>query len=404
VVDQTSVTGGVGQRVAEERKLAGWTQIKLAREASVSVSLVRAVEQGRAPASPAFVSACARALNVGVAELLEQPYHRRTRSEHEVHASIPPIRRELAAYRMQPLDDVPARSLDDLARDVAAASTLRHSVNLHQLGAELPGLLAELRSAVYTLDGSERERAFGLLAEVYAAAGQVVYKLGYIDLASLTVERYEWAAAQSGDELGVLAGDYQRAGEMIGTADWASALRFLEKSRSRVEADLGKNNPVMLSMWGNLHLKSGLAAARAGNRDLADAHLGEAKEAARRVGEDRDDYRLCFGPTNVNIWSVGLAVEMLDGTEAVKRSEKFVIPPTTQRERIGHHCIDLARGYLIHGDKTKAFAVLHEAKKIAPTQTRYHPMVHETIRVLAREETRSNDTIRGFAAWCGIRN
>ncbi|MDQ3763429.1 MAG: hypothetical protein M3460_17910 [Actinomycetota bacterium] len=43
----------------------------------MSVSLVRAVEQGRAPASPAFVSACARALKVGVAELLEQPYLRR---------------------------------------------------------------------------------------------------------------------------------------------------------------------------------------------------------------------------------------------------------------------------------------------------------------------------------------
>ena len=71
-MDETSVSG-VGQRVAEERKLAGWTQVKLAREVLVSVSLVRAVEQGRAPASPAFVSACARALNVGVAELLEQP-------------------------------------------------------------------------------------------------------------------------------------------------------------------------------------------------------------------------------------------------------------------------------------------------------------------------------------------
>jgi hypothetical protein len=31
-------------------------------------------------------------------------------------------------------------------------------------------------------------------------------------------------------------------------------------------------------------------------------------------------------------------------------------------------------------------------------------MVHETIRVLAREQTRTTDTIRGFAAWCGIRN
>jgi transcriptional regulator with XRE-family HTH domain len=402
-VDGEGVSG-VGQRVAEERKLAGWTQVKLAREALVSVSLVRAVEQGRAPASPAFVSACARALKVGVAELLEQPYLRRNRAEHEVHSSIPPIRRELAAYRIEPLDDMPLRPLDELARDVAHTSALRHSVNLAQLGAQLPGLLAELRAAVYTLTGPERERAFGLLAEAYAAAGQVAYKLGYIDLASLTTERYEWAAARSGDELAVLVGDYWRAGELIMTAEWNSALPFLEKSRHRIESDIGQDNPVVLSVWGNLHLKSGLAAARAGKRDLADAHLDEAKETAKRVGADRDDYRLCFGPTNVNIWSVGLAVEMLDGTEAVKRSEKFTIPPTTQRERVGHHCIDLARGYLIHGDKKKAFATLYEAKKIAPTQTRYHPMVHETIRVLAREETRSSDTIRGFAAWCGIRN
>ncbi len=402
-MDETRVSG-VGQRVAEERKLAGWTQVKLAREASVSVSLVRAVEQGRAPASPAFVSACARALNVGVAELLEQPYHRRNRAEHEVHACIPAIRRELAAYRIEPLDDAPLRPLNELARDVAQASKLRHAVNLAQLGAELPGLLAELRAAVYTLTGLERERVFGLLAETYAAAGQVAYKLGYIDLASLTTERYEWAAAHSGDELAVLVGDYLRAGELITTAEWNAALPFLEKSRSRIEPDLGKDNPVVLSVWGNLHLKSGLAAARAGNRDLADAHLGEAKETAQRVGTDRDDYRLCFGPTNVNIWSVGLAVEMLDGTEAIKRSEKFIIPPTIQRERAGHHCIDLARGYLLHGDKTKAFATLRQAKDIAPTQTRYHPMVHETIRVLAREETRTTDTIRGFATWCGIRN
>lgn len=128
-MDQAGVTG-VGQRVAEERKLAGWTQLKLAREAMVSVSLVRAVEQGRAPASPAFVSACARALHVGVADLFQQPYLRTNRADHEVHACIPAIRRELAAYRMEPVDEVPTRSIDDLARDVAGASRLRHSVDL----------------------------------------------------------------------------------------------------------------------------------------------------------------------------------------------------------------------------------------------------------------------------------
>ena len=69
------------ERVAEERKLAGLTQYQLAARASVSVSLIRAVEQGRAPASPAFVSAVARALGVGVADLLDQPFARENQGE-----------------------------------------------------------------------------------------------------------------------------------------------------------------------------------------------------------------------------------------------------------------------------------------------------------------------------------
>jgi len=122
----------------------------------------------------------------------------------------------------------------------------------------------DLRVAWYSTDGPEQERVFGLLAEAYAATSQVVYKLGYIDLASLAVDRYEWAAAQSGDQLAVLAGDYQRAGEMIGVADWSGAEKFLEGSRRKIEPELVKGDPATLAMWGNLHLKSGLAAARGG--------------------------------------------------------------------------------------------------------------------------------------------
>ncbi|MEV0342783.1 helix-turn-helix transcriptional regulator [Nocardia sp. NPDC050713] len=397
----TQDSASIGERVRATRKLKGWTQGRLAREASVSISLVRAVEQGRSPASPAFVAATARALGEGVADLLDQPYPRTSRDEQNVHAGITHVRRELATYRIPP-EDVPPRPIQDLAAEVARASQLRHSVKLGDLSGLLPGLLHDLRVAWYSTDGPEQERIFGLLAEAYAATSQVAYKLGYIDLASLAVDRYEWAAAQSGDQLAVLAGDYQRAGEMIGTADWSGAERFLESSRRRIESDLHREDPATLAMWGNLHLKSGLAAARAGRRDTADAHLAEAAETAERLGQDRDDYRLCFGPTNVDIWRVGLAVEMMDGTEAVKRSKAVKLPEGTPRERVGHHYIDLARGFLLHGDRQGAFSALQVAKRTAPTQTRYHPMVHETIRMLARQEARASETVRGFAAWCGI--
>jgi len=397
-----AATGGVGGRVAEERKLAGLTQQQLAARANVSTSLIRAVEQGRSPASPAFVSAVARALSVGVTDLLDQPFSRERQANHRLYATIPDIRRELASYALPPDDTVRPRPLPELSAAVANASQRRHQVDLGTLGAELPGLLEELRVAAYLHLGEDRERVYGLLAEAYAAAGQVAYKLGYSDLSSLATERVEWAAAQSGDELAVAAGAFYRAGELIVAANWPGAQRYLDDARHDIEDQLRTGDEAALSMWGQLHLKSGLAAARAGSRQTADDHLAEAQSMAARVAPDRDDYRLAFNADSVKIWSVSLAVEAADGTEAVRRSANFAPITSTPRERVGHYWIDLARAWLLHGDRERSLASLISARTTAPQQTRYHPMVHETVRVLARADRRRTDTISGFAAWCGI--
>jgi hypothetical protein len=97
-------------------------------------------------------------------------------------------------------------------------------------------------------------------------------------------------------------------------------------------------------MTGVLHLKSGLAAARAGDADASDAYLAEARQAARHVTPGSDHYRLAFDTDSVDIWAVGMAVERLDGAEAIRRAERVHPSPTTPRERVGHHWIDLARG------------------------------------------------------------
>lgn len=228
------IADGVGGRVGEERKLAGLTQ-QLATRANVSTSLVRAVEQGRLPASPAFVSAVSRALEVRVTDLLDQPYPRESSADHRLHATVPGIRRELVSYALPPDESVRPRPLPELATAVAEASRLRHQVSLDRLGVELPGLLEELRAAAHVYQGADRERVFGLLAEAFAAAGQVIYKLGYSDLSSLATDRVEWAAAQSGDELAVAAGALYRAGELIMAANWTGAQRFLDGARHDFE-------------------------------------------------------------------------------------------------------------------------------------------------------------------------
>lgn len=395
--------GAIGHRVRAARKLAGITQRQLADRAHVSLSLVKQVEQIRVPVSPAFVAAVARALEMPATELMSQPSPIVDREDHRVHAVIPELRRELAAYRIPPDSGPPPRSVPELTAAVARVSALRHSATLDALGAELPGLLAELRAATHHYSGHDRERVFGLLAETYAAAGQIAWKLGYSDLSSLTTDRIEWAARESGDPLAVAAGDFYRAGELIATAEWRGALAFLDGARERIADHLHGNDEAAVAMHGVLHLKSGLAAARAGDAGTSDAHLAEARHAAQHVRSGSDHYRLAFDTDSVNIWSVGLAVERRDGTEAVKLAGNITrFAPTTPRERIGHHWIDLARGYQLHGDRDRSLGALHAARQTSPQQTRYHPQVRETVITLAENDKRRSDTLAGFARWAGI--
>lgn len=395
----------IGARTAAQRKLRGLTQQQLAARAHVSYSLVSKVEAGDVPASPAFVSAVARALGLSVSELQGQPYRGATAKEDQAHATISELRRELIAYNVPIDDDAPQpRPVADLQAAVAAASGLRHRADFVGLGQLVPGLLAELRIAIaHAVDERESQLLYGLLAETYYAAGQLAWALGYVDLSSMTVDRYEWAAARSGDPLAVAVGDSRRAGELRIAGDPVGAERVVTAALRRLEPALaGHPSPPALAIWGHLHLNAALIAARTANASSAWTHLGEARTAANRIGDDRDDYRLCFGPTNVGIWSVSLAVELADGASAVKHAANLRIPRGTQPERVGHHHIDLARGQLYHGDRQGALRSLQTARRIAPQQARNHPMVRETLHALARSERRSNQTLRSLAVWVGL--
>ena len=122
---------GVGERVAERRKLNGLTQAQLAHRAHVSLSLVRKVEQGSAPASPAFTAAVATALRTTVAELYDQPSLRYgAERDHiaEVETAVMEGPASVTAYHPPDLDVLApgwTRSLS--CNDAAATTNLRHS-------------------------------------------------------------------------------------------------------------------------------------------------------------------------------------------------------------------------------------------------------------------------------------
>ena len=98
-----------------------------------------------------------------------------------------------------------------------------------------------------------------------------------------------------------------------------------------------------------------------------------------------------------------MAVELGDGAEAVRRASSLHDFTGVTPNRVSHHYIDLARGQLYAGDRHAALDSLLTARKLAPQQTRYHPQVRETVRMLARLERRRTDPLAAFTSWLGLR-
>ncbi|MCO6009874.1 helix-turn-helix transcriptional regulator [Actinoallomurus purpureus] len=398
-----------GGRIATFRKLRGWSQRKLADRAGVSYSLLTKVEAGHKPATPALISATARALDLDVSQITGQPYAPDTPTDEEVFQHIAVLRRELSAYDLPPTHDGQPKPLPYLRAAVSELAQLRHGVNLLKLGEKLPSVLQDLRLAAHVLQNNEREQIYGLLAETYAAAGQLAYKMGYTDLSSISTDRYQWAAAQSGDALAIHIGEYLRAGELMVAGDLSSAAALMDASLGRLEPQLadrrGDGWERSWAVWGNLHLKAALVVARSGRPDAKLStwqHFEQAKDAADQIGYDRDDYRLFFGPTNVDIWSVGLAVELCDDAVAIEKAKRINLSDEAPKERRSHHFIDLARAHVWRNDPEGALRCLFQARDISPQHTRFHPQVRETTHALGRLERRSTASLRSFARWLGM--
>jgi transcriptional regulator with XRE-family HTH domain len=64
----------VGQALAAERKIAGLDQRQLANRAGYSLSMIKAVEQGREVASPGFIAAVSRVLGIDPDRLFGTPF------------------------------------------------------------------------------------------------------------------------------------------------------------------------------------------------------------------------------------------------------------------------------------------------------------------------------------------
>jgi transcriptional regulator with XRE-family HTH domain len=382
----------VGARIAVIRKTRGWTAQELARRAHVSYSLLAKVESGAAPASPALIGAVARALRVDVPRITGQPYAEPRGQAARLHEAIEPIRRSVDTYDL-PDESITPRPAAELAADVRRISALGQAAKYAQIGAELPGLLDELGTAVRTATEAEQPRLFGLLAEAYSGASAITGLLGYLDLRGQVVDRIRWASDRSGDPLRMQRVRWQRTASLMAVGAYGPALTLMDQVRNDLGDDISAMNGPTLSVYGSAHLRSAILSARAAKTS--------GPGSAQQAWADRNDYGLAFGPSNVAQHEVAVAVELEDGDEAVKRSRKVRLGASVPSVRRGHHYMDLARGYVMAEDYAGGLRYLQEARRIAPQQTRHHPMVRETVLAIAAAR-RAREDLGLFATWLGL--
>jgi hypothetical protein len=188
--------------------------------------------------------------------------------------------------------------------DVRAVTLLGRQARYLQLGQRLPALLDELHAAIAGAREPERPGLYALLAEAYGGVSGLAHQLGYSDLRALALDRIEWASRQSGDSLRVARTQWSRGASLLGAAAYDQGLSLMERTRADLGADVGRMDEPARSVYGSLHLRSAVLAARAGRRQESDAHLSEARSIAATVREDANHYGMEFGPANVSLHEV----------------------------------------------------------------------------------------------------
>jgi hypothetical protein len=101
-------------------------------------------------------------------------------------------------------------------------------------------------------------------------------------------------------------------------------------------------DPQAMSLWGGLTLQRAVVAARINDPDTAYDQLERAKQMAGRLGEGRNDYNTEFGPANVGLQEVAIAVDLGDAGRAL-RAAASVDTSGLSAERRARLLIEVAR-------------------------------------------------------------
>ncbi|MGW0015383.1 helix-turn-helix domain-containing protein [Streptomyces tendae] len=270
--------------------------------------------------------------------------------------------------------------LEQLSEQVDEIWELTHQAEFAAVSVMVTDLVPQLERAVRTVTAAERPRTYRLLARAYQALAAAFARQGDSRASWVSADRAVTAAELSGDVLLVFAGVYRMVHAFVRLGNNSEAEHAVTAAVDALSqrTDL---TPPGLSVLGSLHLAKALVHARCGQRTEAREELAKAREVAEQIGEDRNDYNLEFGPTNVAIQTVATAVDLGDAGEAIEVG-KTIDASSLSPERRGRLLMDLGRAHAQRRHLGDAVECLLRAEEVSPETVRTHNAVRQAVKEL----------------------
>jgi len=253
----------------------------------------------------------------------------------------------------------------------------------------LPSLLTRARTACTVLVGEKQSRAYTLSADAHHVAASILLKLGDHTLAGLAADRSIQAARLSGDPLTIGSSARIITHALASGGHRAAAASTASRFAQRLDRDAPIHDGEFLSVYGSLLLRGAIAAAQRNDRHTAYELVNEAGDAGQRLGADANLRWTAFGPTNVALHRVNIAVTLGDAGTAIDIARSVNLDQVTVTERKASLLIDTARAFLQCGEHENAYLALRAGSDIAPEEVAERPAARQLARDIISSAPRS---------------
>jgi transcriptional regulator with XRE-family HTH domain/tetratricopeptide (TPR) repeat protein len=276
-------------------------------------------------------------------------------------------------------ESTPPLTTGALVQETMVAKKLYQACAYDRLGIHLPPLLAGLAAAQHEAASRRLPRIYEAAAAAYHVVASLLLKNGDHPMALLAAERSIQHARASSDPVTIAASTRIMAHALARNGHTQHAIAVAQRAAQQLERDHSLTSPDAASVYGALLLQAAVAAARLDDRDTASTLLDEGKRAAARLGHDGNHQWTGFGPTNVLVHRVNVALTLGDAGTAVNLAHTIDVGRVQIIERKVSLYLDIAQAYTQWGRHTHALTALHTAYDIAPQEIRTRPTARRIV-------------------------